>query len=145
MIDVAHLPDLVPLVLGKPFTFRGRSPEVGFDCLGLVLWVYEQLGRPILGVEEPDNYPEEWWNLRPQLFIDGIRKHATYLPRVISVRPGDILCFSFGAPVVTHVGVVIQGDHFLHSFMGRGVMYSRMSQAYWRGQLCGLARLLKET
>lgn len=140
-LDIAKLRPLAESVKGRPFVFRGRSPEDGFDCLGFVRWMYEEAGHP-LDIEEPETYPAAWWVMRPTMFVEGLRKHATMYNKPVTYRPGDVLCFSIGQPLVTHVGVLLSGEEFAHCFMGRGVMVSSMRQAYWRACYWGLARVL---
>ncbi len=143
MIDPEKLREAANRVVGRPFHFRGCAPD-GFDCLGLVRWLYEQGGHPLVGLEEPDDYPQEWWRLRPMLFLEGIRKQATIFQSVISLLPGDILLFCCGAPTVTHVGVLLEADTFVHCYTGRGVMISKLGQRFWRSQFWGIARILKK-
>ena len=141
MLDLAKLGPAAEAALGACFEFRGKSPVSGFDCLGLVAWIYAQADHP-LKYDEPEDYPQEWWPMRPSLFIDGLRRHATMIPVTALLRPGDIVMFAIGSQMVTHVGVLLGGDEFVHCFLGRGVIKSRLSQAYWRGYFVGAARVL---
>lgn len=142
MLDIVKLREAAERAMGARFEFRGRAPATGFDCLGLVRWLYEQAGHPLHEIDEPEEYPEDWWRMRPALFLDGIRQQATIFPTVISLLPGDLVLFAIGSPIVTHLGVVLRGDEFVHCFLGRGVAKARASQAFWRNQCCGVARVL---
>jgi cell wall-associated NlpC family hydrolase len=73
--------------LGVPYVWGGASPA-GFDCSGLVMWVYAQLGISL------PHYTVAQWN-------------AT-LP-ISSPAPGDLVFFNG----LGHVGIYIGGGRFV--------------------------------
>lgn len=77
--------------LGVPYRWGGSSPS-GFDCSGLVSWVY---GR--LGVGLPHNAAA----------LYGVGRRV----RLSSMRPGDLVFFSG----LGHVGIYIGGGQFVHA------------------------------
>ena len=56
---------------------------------------------------------------------------------------GDLLFFSKYGPAyqVTHVGIFIGGDKFVHSSASRGVTISSMNKRYYRTRLKGAKRI----
>ena len=39
--------DKIKIQIGKPYIWGGQSPEVGFDCSGLVVWGLKEIGCTI--------------------------------------------------------------------------------------------------
>lgn len=103
--------------LGTPYRWGGASPG-GFDCSGLVSWVY---GR--LGVELPHNAAALYSIGRP------VRRGR--------LRPGDLVFFHG----LGHVGMYIGGGRMIHAPQsGRRVEIQPL--AVRRGSLVGARRLL---
>jgi len=75
--------------LGVPYVYGGASPS-GFDCSGLVMYVYAQLGISL------PHYTVAQWNATQP---------------VSSPAPGDLVFFSG----LGHVGIYIGGGQFIHA------------------------------
>jgi cell wall-associated NlpC family hydrolase len=102
--------------LGVPYVWGGASPS-GFDCSGLVSWVY---GR--LGISLPHNAAALYGVGRP------IRRSR--------LRPGDLLFFHG----LGHVGIYIGRGRMIHAPQsGRDVEIQ--SLAVRRGSLVGARRV----
>jgi cell wall-associated NlpC family hydrolase len=83
--------------LGVPYVWGGASPLTGFDCSGLVLYVYEQLGIHLT-------------HYTGAQFTEGLR-----LPRD-QLQPGDLVFFD-DDPVLgpQHEGIYIGGGRFIQA------------------------------
>ena len=77
--------------LGTPYVYGGASPS-GFDCSGLVMWVYGRLGLSL-----PHNAAALFGIGRP-------------VPRS-AIRPGDLLFFSG----LGHVGMYVGHGRMIHA------------------------------
>jgi cell wall-associated NlpC family hydrolase len=77
--------------LGVPYRFGGASPA-GFDCSGLVMWVYGRLGLAL-----PHNAAALFGVGRP------VARRA--------LRPGDLLFFSG----LGHVGMYVGRGRMIHA------------------------------
>ena len=77
--------------LGVPYVYGGASPS-GFDCSGLVMWVYGRLGVPL-----PHNAAALFDTGRP--VSDG------------HLRPGDLVFFHG----LGHVGIYIGRGRMIHA------------------------------
>ena len=87
--------DLASGFVGYDYKYGGKTPETGFDCSGLVYYVYGQLGYTL---ERVANYQAK----------QGI------LIEHEDAQSGDILCF--GAPdYCSHVGVYIGDGRYVHA------------------------------
>lgn len=104
---------------GVPYTYGGSTPETGFDCSGLVQWVFRRFGI-ILPRETQDQF----------LFGASVDRAA--------LQPGDLVFFTTGAHPASHVGIVIGPDQFVHAPSSRGVVrVERLSASYWQRRYVG--------
>lgn len=107
---------------GQPYLYGGQSPQEGFDCSGLVVYVYDQQGvklprtTGLLAQQLPDVNP----NLR---------------------QPGDLLFFNTERPF-SHVGIYVGNDSFVHAPSARSgqVMKSSLRQPYWQERFMAVRR-----
>lgn len=107
---------------GQPYRYGGERPGEGFDCSGLVQYVYARQG-----VRLP----------RDTLAM------AQQLPEVSAGQrqPGDLLFFDTEGKPFSHVGLYVGEDAFVHApGSGRQVMRSSLAQPYWRTRLVGVRR-----
>jgi len=109
---------------GQPYVYGGQSPDEGFDCSGLVVYVYQRQGMKL---------PRTTRSLARQL-----------TPINPDLRqPGDLLFFHTDRPF-SHVGIYIGNDNFVHAPSSRTghVMVSNLQQPYWRERFIGVRRPL---
>ena len=107
---------------GVPYRNGGSDPS-GFDCSGLVQYVFAQHGLTL---------PRE---VREQ-FAFGLS-----IPPE-RVEPGDLLFFATTDSGPSHVGLAIGGDEFVHAPNSRGnVRVERFSAPYWADRLVGIRRV----
>ena len=97
--------------IGYNYKYGGKTPETGFDCCGLVYYVYSQLGYTL---ERVANYQAK----------QGI------LIEHEDMQPGDVLCF--GAPdYCSHVGVYVGDGWYIHAMGAEfGVVASSLDDPY---------------
>jgi cell wall-associated NlpC family hydrolase len=110
--------------IGTPYRAGGSSPDVGFDCSGLVQYVY---GRGA-GISLPRTAQEMSTVGTP---VD-----------VADLQPGDLVFFNTLRRPYSHVGIYI-GDHrFVHAPTARGaVQIADMRRRYWQSRFDGARRL----
>ncbi len=107
---------------GAPYRNGGTDPN-GFDCSGLVRYVFGQHGVPV---------PRE---VREQFRV------GKNVPRD-RLEPGDLVFFSTVAPGASHVGIAIGGDQFVHAPSERGVVrVEQLSTQYWASRFIGAKRV----
>ncbi len=103
---------------------NGGADPTGFDCSGLVQYVYEQNGLAM-----PRTVTE--------LFRVGREVHGSQF------EPGDLVFFTTLSPGASHVGIAIGGDEFVHAPSSTGeVRVERMSAPYWVTRFVGARRVV---
>lgn len=110
---------------GKPYVSGGESPNQGFDCSGLVYYVYNRQGLRL---------PRDTLSLAKQL--PAIQPEQR--------QPGDLVFFNTHRPF-SHVGIYIGEDRFVHAPSQRTgrVMVSDLNQPYWRERFVAVRRPTK--
>jgi cell wall-associated NlpC family hydrolase len=109
---------------GTQYRNGGSEPSGGFDCSGLVQWVFSQHGTPL---------PRE---TREQYEI-GTKVDQD------EVRPGDLVFFKTVSKGPSHVGIALGGGEFVHAPSSRGVVRveSYTKTEYWADRWLGARRI----
>lgn len=114
-------------LVGTPYRWGGNTPESGFDCSGLIGYVYRQAA----GVQLPRT-TQELINLP--------------LPMVNSqqLRSGDLVFFATaGGQQVSHAGIYVGNGRFVHApRTGGTVRLDYLSTSYWQRSYLGARRIL---
>lgn len=111
-------------LLGQPVVWGGASPAQGFDCSGLVQYVYRQAGI---------NLPRT----ADLQFLVG----RTVSPAAL--QPGDLVYFTTYEPGASHVGIYIGGSKFIHTSFSKSVVaVGDMTDNYFVQRYYGAKRVL---
>lgn len=112
--------------LGVPYRNGGSDPS-GFDCSGLVQWVFARHGT-MLPREAKDQY-------RIGRGVD-----------LRDVQPGDLIFFETVSRGASHVGIVIGEGRFIHAPNSNGVVRVEPYTAnYWIRRYVGARRVINVT
>jgi cell wall-associated NlpC family hydrolase len=107
---------------GVPYR-NGGTDTAGFDCSGFTQFVFARFNLP-LPRETRDQYRHG----------QAVSKHEA--------RPGDLVFFSTVARGASHVGIVVDGDRFVHAPSSTGVVrVESMESRYWRERFIGIRRV----
>ena len=102
-------------LLGTPYRWGGNTPESGFDCSGLVGYVF----RNTLGIE------------LPRISRDMANVGELIRDRDALVE-GDLVFFSRKGSRVDHVGIYLGNGQFLHApRTGKDVEVASLATGYW--------------
>ena len=100
--------------LGKPYIWGGAD-LTGFDCIGLVRFIYDQVGIAV-----PRTAAE----------LNGL-------------KPGDLLFFRTQGQRISHVAIYTGEGRFIHApRTGQPVEFRELDDEYYRPRLAGAGRLL---
>lgn len=103
-------------LVGTPYRYGGNTPEAGFDCSGLIGYVY----RHQLGVTPPRSVAQ----------LSGFGE----LVDTKDLRTGDLVLFGTGR-VPTHAGIYVGQGSFVHApSTGGTVRLDYLNTSYWSRQ-----------
>ena len=112
-------------LVGTPYRYGGNTPEGGFDCSGLVNYVY----RDMLDLRLPRTSRELAAMQGPRIAPDRLAS-------------GDLVFFGSGG-AVSHVGIYVGEGRFVHApSTGGTVRLDRLDGSWWRDHYTGARRLL---
>lgn len=114
-------------LVGTPYRYGGNTPVSGFDCSGLISFVY----RDAAGLRLPRSTRE----------MSAMRVPA--VPRN-ALQPGDVLFFATsGGTTVSHAGIYVGEGRFVHAPSSGGtVRLDSLSSSYWAKAYLNAKRVL---
>ena len=111
--------------LGTPYRTSGLSPQTGFDCSGLVAYVY----REGAGLALPRNT------------FDLSRQGAPV--ELAALRPGDLVFYNTQQRDYSHVGIYLGEARFIHAPSSGGeVRVENLRADYWLRRYNGARRII---
>ena len=108
--------------LGTPYVYGANSTK-GTDCSGYVMQVY----KGFFNIALPHNAHMMYKDERGKSVSRG------------SLREADLIFFgSFWK--ISHVGIYLGGDRFIHASSSRGVIISNLNEKYYKNKYQGARR-----
>ena len=110
---------------GYNYNYGGEDPSTGFDCSGLVFYVYRQFGYRLSRVASEQ------------------AKNGTAVEDLADLLPGDVVCFSWhGNSYVNHAGIYLGDGLFLHAMdSAHGVLVTPLDE-YLQTHDCHARRII---
>ena len=101
--------------LGTPYRWGGTSPRQGFDCSGLVQYVF----KPLDDLDLPRTS-----RALSRLDVPSVKR--------ADLQPGDLLFFKIRQRTVDHVAIYLGEGRFIHApRRGSNVRIDRLNNSYW--------------
>ncbi len=111
--------------VGTPYAWGGHSPITGFDCSGLVTYVYRRTSKLVL----------------PRLASAQARSAQPV--DLNDLRAADLVFYNTLGDEFSHVGIYIGQERFVHApATGSWVQIARVSAPYWRSRFSGARRVI---
>ena len=104
----------------------GGDSKKGIDCSAFVKRLYENV----------------FW-------VDLVRtaceqfNMCKYITKMDSVKEGDLVFFKTKGSRISHVGIYLMNDFFVHASSSRGVMISSLNDSYWERRYAGAGAIFK--
>jgi cell wall-associated NlpC family hydrolase len=112
-------------LVGTPYRHGGNTPESGFDCSGLIAYVYSHAA----GVRTPRT-------------VADLSRWGQPVPRG-EVRTGDLAVFTVKGRT-THAGIYVGEGRFVHApSTGGTVKMDRLDRGYWATQGLSFRRAIQ--
>lgn len=113
-------------LIGTPYLWGGNTPDSGFDCSGLIVYVYKGTG-----IQLP----------RTTSAMSSMKK-----PNVSqnALKTGDLVFFATGGGrKVSHAGIYVGNGRFVHAPSSGGVVkLSNLRENYWRKHFVSAKRVI---
>jgi len=110
-------------LVDTPYRYGGNTPQGGFDCSGLIVYVF----RNAAGVALP----------RTVAKLAGVGEPV----RLTAVRSGDLVLFDTRGRF-SHAGIYVGGGRFVHApSTGGTVRLDGVQARYWRPRYSGARRV----
>jgi len=131
-VDMSHISGARRMIVeeaitwvGTPYVYAGVEKGRGVDCSGMVMKVYEDA----MGTKIPRN------SAKQAEFCKKIKEK--------DVEAGDLVFFATGKDPgkVSHVGIMLDRDNFVHASSSKGVVISKVSAGYYTKRLLMYGRV----
>ena len=101
--------------LGTPYKYAASDKGVGTDCSGMVMRVYQTV------------YSKDLQRNSARIY----ERNCTHVSRD-KLTEGDLVFFNNGKTSnITHVGIYLKDNYFVHASSSRGVVVSSLLQRYY--------------
>ncbi|WP_042354237.1 LysM peptidoglycan-binding domain-containing protein [Bacillus rubiinfantis] len=108
-------------LMGIPYVWGGSSPKSGFDCSGFIYYAANQAGKSFARYSAAGFYSRSYYVDKP--------------------KPGDLVFFeNTYKKGISHLGIYIGNNQFLHASDPKGVMISNLSNSYYQKHFDGFKR-----
>jgi cell wall-associated NlpC family hydrolase len=112
-------------LVGTPYHWGGNTPQSGFDCSGLIVYVFQEVAGVVLPRTVGDIYAVD---------LAEVRRDR--------LQGGDLVFFQTSGRGVSHIGIYVGQDRFVHApNEGGTVRLDYLSNPYWEKHYNGARRV----
>lgn len=111
--------------VGTPYKYGGAEKGEGTDCSGFVLRVYLDVTQ----IKMPRSSAQQWEFCTPL--------------KPSHIHCGDLVFFATGSDPekVSHVGMMLDSESFIHSSSSKGVIVTPLSSPWWNARIIGYGKV----
>ncbi len=106
-------------LIGRPYRNGGKGPDA-FDCSGFVHYVYKH------------------FDIKVPYTTDELVRTGYQIPRE-EILAGDLVIFTIKRSY--HIGIMMNGQEFVHASTSKGVAIGNLDLPYWRRGLSHFRRV----
>jgi lipoprotein Spr len=110
--------------LGKPYKSKSEY-ETGLDCSLFAMEVYKKYNGTIL----------------PRMVKDQVKQGQEVHRNLL--RFGDLVFFKTDNYSISHVGIYVGYNQFIHASSSRGIVISNMNEKYWGERYAAARRIIE--
>lgn len=120
-LTVSEVKQKIKRVRGTPYRWGHETPAEGFDCSGLIKWLFPHPRLPRT--------------------VRGMDNRAEKISRS-ELRIGNLIFFKFKSDTrPDHVGVYLGSDRFAHASKHHGVVTAQLDKQYYQTRLDSFGRI----
>lgn len=114
-------------LIGTPYIWGGNTPDSGFDCSGLIVYVYNEAGIKLPRTTQAMS----------SLSKPSVKKN--------SLKTGDLVFFATsGGHKVSHAGIYVGDGRFVHAPSSGGVVrLNNLNESYWNKTFLSGKRIIQ--
>lgn len=114
------------LLVNTPYTYGGNTPQGGFDCSGLIQYVFNQLTD---GARRLPRSTAQW-------------AAASVPVAEAQLQRGDLVFFNTSGTPFSHMGLYVGGEQFVHApSTGGMVRKAALTERYFATRYLGARRV----
>jgi cell wall-associated NlpC family hydrolase len=123
-VDPIEMGKIIDRYLGKPYVGKGETQK-GYDCSGFVGEVFLEYASVHLPRTTENQFKTGRKVAAGDLFF------------------GDLVFFDTGGRGVSHVGIYVGFDEFVHASSSNGIIISSLNDKYYKKRYLGARRVLE--
>lgn len=121
-LDNATLYQFVDEWYGVPYHMGGLE-KTGIDCSGFVLKLYNEVYNMPLPHSSQEQYA-----------------YCRKIKNIADATEGDLVFFRTLGKRISHVGIYLWNDFFVHASTSQGIVISSLHEDYWKKHYAGVGR-----
>lgn len=111
-------------LIGTRYKSAGSTTS-GFDCSGFTMFIFNKFG-----VDLPHQSKSQ--------------SKKGYTIDKSELRPGDLVFFNTDGKGISHVGIYLGNDEFIHSASNVGVVKNNMNEKYYKARYVTASRVVED-